>query len=195
MTMIAALFVQSPGVYVGLPNVDPWPETRDARLYAGPYPVVAHPPCARWGNYWFGSPSSSKRFALGDDGGCFASALASVRRYGGVLEHPKDSQAWAYFNLTKPPPEGGWVHADLFGGWTCRVDQGQYGHRAQKATWLYWNSRGRAKPPELDWTRTPPGDFPLERLSKRERAATPVEFRDLLLDLAETARNRGPETE
>ncbi len=46
--MIAALFVQTGGVYFGLPNVDPWDVKRDARQYAGPWPVVAHPPCSRW---------------------------------------------------------------------------------------------------------------------------------------------------
>lgn len=46
--MIAALFVATGGCYFGLPEVDPWDEKRDARLYAGPWPVVAHPPCARW---------------------------------------------------------------------------------------------------------------------------------------------------
>ena len=45
---IAALYVQKNGCYFGLPDVDPWDEERDARLYAGPHPVVAHPPCARW---------------------------------------------------------------------------------------------------------------------------------------------------
>lgn len=46
--MIAALYVKKNGAYFGLEGVDPWDETRDARLYDGPYPVVAHPPCQRW---------------------------------------------------------------------------------------------------------------------------------------------------
>lgn len=49
--MIAALYVETNGSYYGLDNVDPWDETRDARLYDGPYPVVAHPPCQLWGRF------------------------------------------------------------------------------------------------------------------------------------------------
>ena len=44
--MVAALYVEKGGVYYGLPGVDPWDEERDARLYDGPWRVVAHPPCA-----------------------------------------------------------------------------------------------------------------------------------------------------
>jgi hypothetical protein len=46
--MIAALYVETNGAYWDLPGVDPWDETRDARQYDGPHPVVAHPPCQRW---------------------------------------------------------------------------------------------------------------------------------------------------
>jgi hypothetical protein len=77
--VIAALFVATGGAYFGLGGVDPWDEKRDARLYAGPHPVVAHPPCARWGRFW--STDGSTR--PGADDGCFASALDSVRRWGG----------------------------------------------------------------------------------------------------------------
>lgn len=40
---IAALFVEPNGPYAGLPGVELWDLSRDARLYDGPYPVVAHP--------------------------------------------------------------------------------------------------------------------------------------------------------
>lgn len=36
---VAALFVEDGGCYFGLPNVDPWPESRDARAYPGPWPA------------------------------------------------------------------------------------------------------------------------------------------------------------
>jgi hypothetical protein len=42
---IAALYVQTDGCYYNMEGVDPWDKKRDARLYKGPYPVVAHPPC------------------------------------------------------------------------------------------------------------------------------------------------------
>jgi hypothetical protein len=87
--MIAALYVQADGCYVGLEGVDPWPEARDARSYDGPHAVVAHPPCQRWGRYWFGGPSAKVRRVLGDDGGCFAAALASVRKWGGRAGAPR----------------------------------------------------------------------------------------------------------
>jgi len=197
--MIAALYVVKNGCYYGLPDVDPWDEQRDARLYEGPHPVVAHPPCERWGRYWSGGPSAKVRRELGDDGGCFAAAFGAVRRYGGVLEHPEASHAWAHFGIARPPKTGGW-HATMCGGWTCCVEQGHYGHPARKATWLYVYGM---RPPSLVWgpsegqrldegfhstaerkAARAAGQKPCGRLSKRERAATPLPFRDLLLEIA-----------
>ena len=138
--MIAALYVATNGPYYGLPGIDPWDQERDARAYPGPHPVIAHPPCQRWGRMWKGSPINIKRGIvekLGDDGGCFDAALAAVRQWGGVLEHPEHSHAWAHFGIAKPPRQGGWIKADEHGGWTCRVEQGRYGHYCPKPTWLY----------------------------------------------------------
>jgi hypothetical protein len=85
---IAALYVDPHGTYADMPGMDLWPEARDARLYGGPHPVIAHPPCQRWGRFWHGSTRKPHQFTLGDDGGCFEAALNCVRVYGGVLEHP-----------------------------------------------------------------------------------------------------------
>lgn len=209
--MIAALFVEAKGIYSGLPHVDPWPAERDARNYAGPWPVVAHPPCARWGRYWFGGPTIVRQrrpyFKLGDDDNCFAAAIAAVRQWGGILEHPEGSHAWRHFGLITPPRSGAWVSSGMFdGGWTCCIEQGAYGHRARKATWLYACG---VDLPSLDWGKAK-GNFLridgrrdatkagiCQLLSKRQRAATPVEFRDLLLAIAATAHqcpsgNPGP---
>lgn len=135
--MIAALYVETNGAYYGLEGVDPWDEARDARKYAGPHPVVAHPPCQRWGRFWHGSTRKPHQYKLGDDGGCFAKALFAVRKFGWVLEHPADSRAWDVNGLSSPPRSGGWHYADFLGGWTCYVEQGFYGHASRKPTWLY----------------------------------------------------------
>jgi hypothetical protein len=202
---VAALYVLPDGPYAGREDVDLWDEKRDARLYAGPHPVVAHPPCERWGRYWFGGPSARVRRRLGDDGGCFASALAAVRRWGGVLEHPEASHAWDAHGLPAPPRSGGWV-GSLFGGWACCVEQGHYGHRARKATWLYFS--GPQAPPDLTWgpsearekldggyhsaaeraAAKAAGGARNGTLSARQRKLTPPHFASVLLQLARQAR-------
>jgi hypothetical protein len=206
---IAALYVQDGGAYYGIPGVNPWPESRDARLYDGPHPVVAHPPCQRWGKMWFGQPLAVKltgvRKKKGDDDGCFAAALASVRKWGGVLEHPWGSHAWPHFGLNKPPRAGGWIAADMLGGWTCCVEQGQYGHYARKPTLLY---AFNVEQPELLWghseARYDPAVVARMGLKRAKRLGevgargggtdstarihTPAAFRELLISIARSAK-------
>ena len=182
--VIAALFVAQDGCYSGLQGVDPWPADRDARQYPGPWPVVAHPPCERWGNYWAGSPSGPRDRLLGDDGGCFKAALDAVRKYGGVLEHPARSRAWAAFGLRAPRGLGIWWPADAFGGWTCEIDQGHFGHEAAKATWLY--ARAPRLPAGLSYRGRARKQRGVENMGYKQRAATPLAFRDLLIGIAES---------
>ena len=193
--MIAALFVEKGGAYYGLPDVDPWGLERDARLYAGPWPVVAHPPCSRWCRL-AGLVEARWGHKRGEDGGCFAAALASVRRWGGVLEHPAFSDAWWTFALPRPPSSGGWVRG-IDGGWSCHVEQGRYGHPAKKATWLY--TYGVRELPSLKWGAIHDSEstalvswcgnhskaFDVRaRVGKSAAAATPFAFRDVLLGIA-----------
>src|SRR3990172_8798901 len=134
---VAALYVETKGCYVDVPCVDPWDEVRDARTYAGPYPVVAHPPCQRWGRFWHGSTRNPHQYQMGADDGCFAAALSSVHQWGGVIEHPADSHAWKRFGINRPPRGGGWVKARPYtmmrDGWTCCVYKGHYGHQIGRA--------------------------------------------------------------
>lgn len=189
---IAALFIQKGGVYDGWPWIDAWDKNRDARKYNGQYPVIAHPPCQLWGamaavNYarWGGNHNKP-----GNDGGCFKSALDSVNRCGGVLEHPAKTRAWMTYGLEKPEKEG-WKKSGK--GWVCEVWQSAYGHRANKATWLYYV--GNRKPFELIFDRkkgTHQIGFYDQRgkeknkptLGKKEANATPLAFRDELIKLA-----------
>jgi hypothetical protein len=200
--VIAALFVERNGVYWNMPDVDCWDIERDARQYAGPWPVVAHPPCARWCRL-AGLVEARWGHRRGDDGGCFESALASVRKFGGVLEHPAFSDAWGAFRLPVPDRRGGWQRG-LCGGWSCYVEQGRYGHVAKKATWLYAFGTPR---PRLLWGHDPDvrskalvswcGNH-VSTMEKRPRvgkdaaARSPPAFRDLLIDLARQAEAKTP---
>lgn len=208
MSKVAALFVRTGGHYFGHPDIDPWDETRDARKYDGPYPVIAHPPCQRWGKMWAGQPLTISKTGVrkkkGDDDGCFDAALSSVRKWGGVLEHPWGSHAWAHFGLNKPPRNGGWITADFYGGWTCCVEQGRYGHYARKPTLLLAYN---AELPKLDWG-VGPHRIPAwaiekygEKRAKRagemafqgggtdskSRIDTPMQFQDILFAIARSA--------
>lgn len=189
---VAALFVEADGPYLEVPWVDLWSFERDARGYPGPLPVVAHPPCNLWGafaavNYarWGGEHNHP-----GNDGGCFSSALSSVRKYGGVLEHPAKTKAWKAHGLVKPVGIG-WQPCDI--GWVCEVWQSAYGHKANKATWLYCVSRNR--PFRLREDR-PAGTHQIgyedskrrgrnkPTVTRKEAIHTPPAFRDTLLKLS-----------
>lgn len=108
-----------------------------------------------------------------------------------MLEHPAMTYAWAAFHLPLPK-HGRWLRGA--GGWVTEVSQCNYGHRARKRTWLYYVG---PQPPALAWGEVKPsaqvsfcknhGNSSLPRLSKKEAAATPPAFRDMLLGLARLA--------
>ena len=126
---------------------------------------------------------------IGDDSGTFAAALAAVRRWGGVLEHPAYSLAWPRYGLPVPR-RGGWTQSLDDPGIVTEVCQAAYGHAARKRTWLYavgvdpvaldWRDvRGRAVVGAGVNTGECVGRPRLER-----DLGTPAAFRDVLLGLA-----------
>ncbi len=155
--MIAALYIDRKGPYPSIAGVDCWPLDRDARLYAGPHLCIAHPPCGHWGRYY------QKCLQPGKD--CGMIAVRQVRQFGGVLEHPADSGLWASGLL--PPPGGGY---DLWGGYSIKINQADFGHAALKPTFLYFHGIPRlpAMPPAATLPLRP-----LEHLSATQRHLTP----------------------
>lgn len=123
--MIAVLFARADSNYKRLPGVDVWDAERDARKWPGGMPVVAHPPCRAWGRlrHMANPRPDEKALAL--------FAVEQVRKFGGVLEHPASSSLWNAAGLPLPGEK------DSFGGWTLPISQSWWGHRAEKATWLY----------------------------------------------------------
>ncbi len=170
MNRVSALFARSDSCYFDL-LFDVWDASRDARRYAGPWPVVAHPPCRGWGRLrrWAKPRIGELSLAL--------FAVDAVRRWGGVLEHPHASSLWGAVGLPRP----GFV--DSYGGFTLLVDQGWWGHSAPKPTWLY----------VVGIARRDVGELPVQLhraagrtlgLSPSERERTPPRFAKWLVALA-----------
>jgi hypothetical protein len=187
---VAVLYVDPRGPYPGMPDVDCWDESRDARLYDGPYPVVAHPPCGPWGRL--------RHLSRHDDPTCGPRAVEQVRAFGGVLEHPQHSLLFAHCGMPKPGEL-----PDTSGGWTLEVCQCDWGHVARKRTWLYlvgvrelgpmpaprepthWISGGRGREgKKRNTTPVPPG---IKVCSAQQRRRTPLAFAEWLVSIARTA--------
>jgi hypothetical protein len=125
VTPVAVLFARADSVYKSLPGCDVWDAERDARKWPGGCAVVAHPPCRAWGRLaHMANPRS-------DEKDLARWAVQQVRTWGGVLEHPAGSKLWADQGLPRPGS------VDAFGGWTFGIHQHDWGHKAEKATWLY----------------------------------------------------------
>lgn len=194
---IAALYVDARGPYPSMPDVETWDEARDARRYAGPWPIVAHPACGPWGclaHQYRGSEGGSELGVL---------AVTQVRQWGGVLEHPAHSRLWIACGL--PRPGDGY---DAHGGYSIATAQVEWGHVARKKTWLYlvgvptWLVRTYGPPfpgrAPTHWIsgglsakhkggRRPAG---IKSCSAQQRRRTPPLFAQYLLTLAASTRWR-----
>jgi len=193
MIRVAALYVERGGPYFSMPDVDPWDLERDARTYAGPHPVVAHPPCGPWGEL--------RHLYRGCEHDCAPAALVSVRAWGGILEHPARSKFWPFAKLPGPGEL-----PDELGGFTVEVDQCAWGHVARKRTRLYlvgidrlrvettiltggtpthWVAGSRRSRTGIGRGGTaPPG---IKFCSAQQRRRTPPAFARWLVDLAATS--------
>jgi len=169
---VAALFVRPDSHYKAMPDVDAFDHERDALTWQGGVPAVYHPPCRAWGRYKaVAKPRDGEReLALW--------SAAMCRRYGGVIEHPVSSDLWKAIGCATPGIR------DQFGGLLITLNQGDFGHRAPKATALYLV--GCAVPETPFELADKPGR--IENMGRAERERTPVEFAALLVNLARSVR-------
>lgn len=182
---VAALYIDPRGPYPTLPGVDCWDAVRDARGYAGPHPVVVHPPCGPWGQLAHLCKYQDRELA--------PLAVEQLIRWGGVLEHPANSRLFAELGLPLP---GGLPQQR--GGrlvWSMVVDQVRWGHKCQKRTMLLFadvtpESVGTLPPMRehthvvTDYHARLKSEKP--RASKAIRTRTPVAFAEWLVALART---------
>lgn len=184
--MIQALYIDPRGPYPALLGAgNTWDQVRNALAYEGPDPVVAHPPCGPWGRL--------AKFCKNDDPACAIRAIAQVRTFGGVLEHPKGSKLWTAFDLPLPGE-----HPDAW-GFTLDVEQVSWGHVARKPTWLYvcgfsdrvaLESEIRTGGTPTHWVRDVSRAQGQKRpawikmCSKEQRRRTPLAFAEWLISIA-----------
>lgn len=193
---VSVLYVDPRGPYPKLVS-DWWDEKRDARKYAGPNPVVAHPPCGGFGKL--------RHLYGGHDRDCAFRALEQVRHFGGVLEHPAGSKLWENDFILLEHLGRFEAHVDCFGGWCTWLDQVEWGHVARKRTWIYVVSDRRTvsmNPPypgasPTHWIgggRTnssrngAPIPMGIKACSAQQRRRTPIAFAEWLIELASHAR-------
>lgn len=188
--MIAALYIDPRGPYPKMTDVDAWDESRDARKYEGPHPIVAHPPCGPWGIL--------RHLYRGAQQDCAMCAVHQVRTFGGVLEHPAGSSLWPTCSLPKPGE-----FPDRFGGFTVEVEQVSWGHVARKRTWLYIvradaemvRATRKTGGTPTHWCsgsrNAPRGPVPsgIKVCSAQQRRRTPVSFAEWLVQIARTVRD------
>jgi len=188
---VAALFVRADSIYKTLPGVDAWDELRDARNWPGGAQIVAHPPCRLWAKLRqfakASDPVAERQLAI--------DAVALVRRFGGVLEHPAESTLWAHCGLPTPGRA-----PDRFNGWTAEVRQCDWGHKAEKLTWLYIVGCHPDDLPALPPRGEPTGLIKPQRgiprdgrkiVTKAEREHTPPDLARWLVELARRCRGAG----
>lgn len=159
------LFTRKNSPYLAL-GCDCYDIDRDALSWSGGQPAIFHPPCRSWGQLsHIAKPRPGEReLALW--------AMAKVRQYGGVLEHPINSALWSESGCLS------WGICDDFGGVLIPCYQSSFGHRAPKLTGLYMVGVAIPEIPKPRQTSTT-----VERMCRAERESTPPELAAFLVDL------------
>lgn len=181
---VAILFARGDSNYKMLACTDVFDEARDARTWSGGAPVVAHPPCRLWAKLRqfakAANPEAERQLAV--------DAVRHVRQFGGVVEHPAESTLWAHCSLPTPGRA-----PDQFGGWTAEIRQCDWGHEAEKRTWLYIVGCHPDELPELPPTSEPTGLVKPRRgvprdgrkiITKAKREHTPPRLAEWLVETA-----------
>ena len=172
--VVSVLCAARNSMYHTIPAVVVYDKRRDARIFPGGTPIVAHPPCRSWSAF-------TKHLAKPEPGekelGLWC--CDQLRAWGGILEQPAHSGLFAAAGLPMPG------QGERDGVWSLEVWQAWWGYESKKSTWLAFvgvspndvitpmtlHARGRDK-------RTQ------QLMSRNQRSATPLLFATWLIDLA-----------
>lgn len=159
---VAILFARQDSIYKSMPDCDVYDIKRDARNYAGDLPVVAHPPCRAWASL----RHCAKPWVGEKDLAHFA--IAQIRKFGGVLEHPLRLTLWPVAGLPRSEQRDAW------GGWSLPIMPMTLGDATH--TVGLWSVRNRK-------TCRP-------SVGKKEYEATPTQLAEWLVKLASRCDQR-----
>lgn len=155
---ISVLCVASASNYYQLPNLDLWPEERDAYKFTGNNPVITHAPCQQWSRMhaFARSDQRSKELAFF----CFS----QVKENGGIFEHPAGSHFFKTVGASFKQ--------------IVSIDQHWWGFPTRKRTYLFFqNCSPAAHPLNFDHPVTT-----LEKVNPRLRSIMPLSFCKWLVD-------------
>lgn len=181
MKKIPVLFVQQNSNYYNFDYFDCFDEKRNALTSQAREPLIAHPPCRKFSKLrsLSNAPTKEKQLAF--------FALEKIRRFGGILEHPKSSTLFKTGNFKL---DGS---IDDYGGFLRVVNLSDFGFQAVKPTMLYFVG--------LTPKQLPP--FPLnfnaithvistsykysekKELSRNKRSETPIQMIEYFIQVIE----------
>lgn len=176
---VSVLCAHRRSVYCGFDDVTVYDDRRDARLFDGVGPVVAHPPCRAWSAF-----TRHQAKPPADEILLWPWCVAVISICGGVLEHPAYSRLFDFCDIPTPG------ESPRRGLWSMAIDQSWFGFCASKRTWLVFSGIDRDQLPPIPFRlHNPHGDRRRwQVMSRRQRAATSEEFARWLVDVARLTR-------
>lgn len=126
---IPVLFAQNRSSYFNFPDLfDVYDAEKNALTFEKRGPIIAHPPCRLW------SQMRGMANWVPAEKWYFPWSIGLVRRYGGIVEHPRSSSGWAkYCGQALRFPE----QYDNYGGFLLFINQFDFGLPFNKPTGLY----------------------------------------------------------
>ena len=177
MRTVTVLGVAKKTAYNDIAGVDLYDIGRDMRTYSGHNPVVCHPPCRAWSRFYrhMAQPlPGEKELAI--------FCVETLRRCGGVLEHPAYSLLWDALDIPRPGER------ERGGLWCVRVDQYWFGDSRRKKTWLLFAGVDR-RSLVIPYRLSPRTFADLwSANSGRKRSATPPAAAQWFVDIARESR-------